>query len=88
MGAPLRIVTLPRRRSVIESVARARPLTAVLMPAEPHIRSPFTERLAPQSLILEVIGLQRQVILLVGLEGTSYGQTAMILGVPIGTRTP
>jgi RNA polymerase sigma-70 factor (ECF subfamily) len=31
---------------------------------------------------------QRQVILLVGLEGTSYGQTAMILGVPIGTRTP
>jgi hypothetical protein len=25
------------------------------------------------------------VILLVGLEGTSYGQTAMILGVPIGT---
>jgi len=30
-----------------------------LMPAEPHIRSPFTERLAPQSLILEVIGLGR-----------------------------
>jgi len=29
------------------------------MPAEPHIRSPFTERLAPQSLILEVIGLGR-----------------------------
>ena len=28
---------------------------------------------------------QRQVILLIGLEGTSYGQTAMILGVPIGT---
>ena len=25
------------------------------MPAEPHIRSPFLERLAPQSLILEVI---------------------------------
>ncbi len=24
-------------------------------------------------------------ILLIGLEGTSYGQTAMILGVPIGT---
>src|ERR1700719_3949066 len=31
---------------------------------------------------------QRQVILLGGLEGTSYGQTAMILGMPIGTRTP
>src|SRR5258706_15383307 len=29
------------------------------MPAEPHIRSPFPERLAPQSLILEVIGLGR-----------------------------
>jgi len=29
------------------------------MPAEPHIRSPFSERLAPQSLILEVIGLGR-----------------------------
>ena len=28
-----------------------------LMPAEPHIRPPFPERLAPQSLILEVIGL-------------------------------
>src|SRR4029077_18491827 len=27
--------------------------------AELHIRSPFTERLAPQSLILEVIGLGR-----------------------------
>ena len=50
---------LPRRRSVVESVARAHPLTAVLMPAEPHIRSPFIERLAPQSLILEVIGLGR-----------------------------
>src|ERR1700730_16963093 len=34
-------------------------LTAASMPAEPHIRSPFTERLAPQSLILEVIGLGR-----------------------------
>src|SRR5271156_2516370 len=30
-----------------------------LMPAEPHIRSPFSERLAPQSLILKVIGLGR-----------------------------
>ena len=50
---------LPRCRSVVESVARAHPLTAVLMPAEPHIRSPFIERLAPQSLILEVIGLGR-----------------------------
>ena len=29
------------------------------MPAEPHIRSPFPERLAPQSLILRVIGLGR-----------------------------
>src|SRR5258707_15439268 len=29
------------------------------MPAEPHIRSPFPERLAQQSLILEVIGLGR-----------------------------
>ena len=28
---------------------------------------------------------QRQLSLLVGLEGISYGQTAMILGVPIGT---
>jgi hypothetical protein len=34
-------------------------LTAALMSAEPHIRSPFSERLAPQSLILEVIGLGR-----------------------------
>jgi len=42
-----------------ESVARAHLLAAALMPAEPHIRSPFTERLAPQSLILEVIGLGR-----------------------------
>src|SRR5258707_7730119 len=41
------------------SVARAHLLAAALMPAEPHIRSPFTERLAPQSLILEVIGLGR-----------------------------
>ena len=47
---------LPR---CIESVARAHLLTAALMPAEPHIRSPFSERLAPQSLILEVIGLGR-----------------------------
>ena len=31
--------------------ARAHLLTAALMPAEPHIRSPFPERLAPQSLI-------------------------------------
>ena len=46
-------------RPVVESVARARLLAAALMPAEPHIRSPFTERLAPQSLILEVIGLGR-----------------------------
>ena len=45
--------------SVLESVARAHLLTAALMPAEPHIRSPFSERLAPQSLILEVIGLGR-----------------------------
>src|ERR1700745_2184171 len=29
------------------------------MPAEPHIRSPLRERLAPQSLILKVIGLGR-----------------------------
>src|SRR6478672_11794582 len=43
----------------IGSVARAHLLTAALMPAEPHIRSPFSERLAPQSLILEVIGLGR-----------------------------
>ena len=43
----------------IGSVARAHLLTAALMPAEPHIRSPFPERLAPQSLILEVIGLGR-----------------------------
>jgi hypothetical protein len=34
-------------------------IDAALMPAEPHIRSPFSERLAPQSLILEVIGLGR-----------------------------
>src|SRR5262249_27668115 len=40
-------------------MARAHLLTAALMPAEPHIRSPFPERLAPQSLILEVIGLGR-----------------------------
>src|ERR1700745_4315233 len=33
--------------------------TAALMPADPHIRSPFPKRLAPQSLILEVIGLGR-----------------------------
>src|SRR6476646_11258873 len=33
-----------------ESVARAHLLAAALMPAEPHIRSSFTERLAPQSL--------------------------------------
>src|ERR1700736_4866151 len=46
-------------RPVVESVARARLLAAALMPAEPHIRSPFSERLAPQSLILEVIGLGR-----------------------------
>jgi len=39
--------------------ARAHLLTAALMPAEPHIRSPFSERLAPQSLILKVIGLGR-----------------------------
>ena len=50
---------LPTRVPVVESVARARLLAAALMPAEPHIRSPFTERLAPQSLILEVIGLGR-----------------------------
>src|SRR6516162_1045821 len=49
----------PTCRSVVESVARAQLLTAALMPAEPHIRSPFSERLAPQSLILEVIGLGR-----------------------------
>src|SRR5271166_4567033 len=47
----------PRAPRGIESVARAHLLTAALMPAEPHIRSPFSERLAPQSLILEVIGL-------------------------------
>src|SRR5271155_3382012 len=29
------------------------------MPAEPHIRSPFSERLTPESLILKVIGLGR-----------------------------
>ena len=33
--------------------------TAALMPAEPHIRSPLPERLAPQSLIGKVIGLGR-----------------------------
>jgi hypothetical protein len=33
--------------------------TAALMPAEPHIRSPLRERLAPQSLIRKVIGLGR-----------------------------
>ena len=46
-------------QTTFESVARAHLLAAASMPAEPHIRSPFTERLAPQSLILEVIGLGR-----------------------------
>src|SRR6266550_2434316 len=46
-------------QTTFESVARAHLLAATSMPAEPHIRSPFTERLAPQSLILEVIGLGR-----------------------------
>jgi hypothetical protein len=46
-------------QTTFESVARAHLVAAALMPAEPHIRSPFTERLAPQSLILEVIGLER-----------------------------
>jgi hypothetical protein len=49
----------PRAPRGVESVARAHLLTAASMPAEPHIRSPFSERLAPQSLILEVIGLGR-----------------------------
>src|SRR5438132_9299651 len=44
---------------IVASEARAHLFAAALMPAEPHIRSPFTERLAPQSLILEVIGLGR-----------------------------
>ena len=50
---------IPTCHSVLESVARAHLLTAALMATEPHIRSPFSERLAPQSLILEVIGLGR-----------------------------
>src|SRR6266404_2236761 len=54
--APLQRLPL---QTTFESVARAHLLAAALMPAEPHIRSPFTERLAPQSLILEVIGLGR-----------------------------
>ena len=57
--APSRILVSQHTVSVLESVARAHLLTAALMPAEPHIRSPFAERLAPQSLILEVIGLGR-----------------------------
>ena len=40
----------PVKRLRDESVARAHLLAAALMPAEPHIRSSFTERLAPQSL--------------------------------------
>src|SRR6201998_566572 len=49
--------TVTYRAVALRSVARAHLSTAALMPAEPHIRSPFPERLAPQSLILEVIGL-------------------------------
>src|SRR5580692_8229760 len=44
----------PRSNPWLEPIS-----TAALMPTEPHIRSPFSERLAPQSLILEVIGLGR-----------------------------
>ena len=58
-GGTVKGSCIPTCRSVLESVARAHLLTAALMPAEPHIRSPFRERLAPQSLILEVIGLGR-----------------------------
>jgi len=60
----MRVATVKRRdlltyRSIPGSVARAHLSTAALMATEPHIRSPFSERLAPQSLILEVIGLGR-----------------------------
>src|SRR5690348_17597103 len=58
-GAPSRVFIFRPVVPSVESVARAHLSTAALMPAEPHIRSPFTERLAPQSLILEVIGLGR-----------------------------
>ena len=51
--------TVTYRAVALRSVARAHLSTAALMPAEPHIRSPFPERLAPQSLILKVIGLGR-----------------------------
>jgi len=47
------------RAVALRSVARAHLSTAALIAAEPHIRSPFPERLAPQSLILKVIGLGR-----------------------------
>ena len=62
----MRVATVKRRdlltyRSIPGSVARAHLSTAALMATEPHIRSPFSERLAPQSLILEVIGLGRGV---------------------------
>ena len=51
--------TVTYSAAALRSMARAHLLTAALMPAEPHIRSPFPERLAPQSLILKVIGLGR-----------------------------
>src|SRR5260370_13680672 len=57
LAAPSRVVIFQHAVPSVESVARAHLLAAALMPAEPHIRSPFTERLAPPSLIPAGIGL-------------------------------
>ena len=57
--ATVKLRDLLTYHSIPGSVARAHLSTAALMATEPHIRSPFSERLAPQSLILEVIGLGR-----------------------------
>jgi hypothetical protein len=63
------------------SVARAHLLTAALMLAKPHIRSPLTERLAPQSFILEVRAREGGSMLYCGIS-----QPLFVTGRPPGSN--
>lgn len=71
------------------------PAMVTIDPAKPHLTDPGLAVAPAQGVGLELAQLdralhqlpaeQRQVILLIGLEGLRYEETARVLGIPVGT---
>jgi RNA polymerase sigma-70 factor, ECF subfamily len=71
------------RQGIREAAVDIEQVSATL--AAPTDASACREMLELERALARLPSTQRQVILLVGLEGTSYEESAGILGIPIGT---